>query len=50
MSKPKKSGLGSAPVHIAGKPKKTRQGASKRTKHSATPSNKATKTYRGQGR
>ena len=30
--------------------KKTRQGASKNTKHSATPANKATKPYRGQGR
>lgn len=50
MSKPKKMGLGSGPVHIPGKAKKTRQGASKRTKHSATPSNKATKSYRGQGR
>lgn len=50
MSKPKKSGPGSGPVHIPGKPKKTRQGASKRTKHSAAPSNKASKPYRGQGR
>jgi hypothetical protein len=50
MSKPKKSGLGSTPQHSAGKPKKTRQGASQRTKHSASSANKATKPYRGQGR
>lgn len=30
--------------------KKTRQGASKNTKHSASASNKASKPYRGQGR
>ncbi len=50
MNKLKKSGPGSGPVHITGKAKKTRQGASKRTKHSSTPSNKATKPYRGQGK
>lgn len=50
MSKLKKSGPGSGPAHIPGKAKKTRQGASKRTKHSATASNKATKPYRGQGK
>lgn len=49
MSKPKKPGAGSGPVHIPGKPKKTRQGASARTKHSASSANKATKAYRGQG-
>ena len=49
MSKPKKSGPGSSPVHIPGKPKKTRQGASARTKHSASSANKPTKAYRGQG-
>ncbi len=32
------------------KGKKTRQGSSKRTKYSKTPSNKAKKAYRGQGR
>lgn len=30
--------------------KKTRQGASKNTKNSATAANKASKPYRGQGR
>ena len=31
-------------------PKKTRQGSSMHTKHSATSRNKAKKRYRGQGR
>lgn len=33
-----------------GKPKKTRQGAGKHTKHSATSRNGKGKAYRGQGR
>lgn len=32
------------------KAKKTRQGCSKNTKYSKTPSNKAKKAYRGQGK
>jgi len=35
---------------MPGKPKTTRQGASKNTKYSATSRNTAKKRYRGQGR
>lgn len=34
---------------LESKPKNTRQGAGKNTKHSATSRNKAKKAYRGQG-
>jgi hypothetical protein len=34
---------------LESKPKNTRQGSGKNTKHSATSRNKATKKYRGQG-
>ncbi len=37
-------------VELESTPKKTRQGNGKHTKYSATSSNKAKKTYRGQGR
>ena len=36
--------------YIPGKPKKTRQGSSQNTLHSATSRNKKKKRYRGQGR
>ena len=36
-------------VLIESKPKKTRQGAGKHTKYSASSRNKARKRYRGQG-
>jgi hypothetical protein len=35
---------------MPGKPKSTRQGASKNTKYAATSRNNAKKKYRGQGR
>ena len=35
---------------VAGKPKKTRQGNGKHTKHAATSRNRASKMYRGQGK
>jgi hypothetical protein len=37
-------------VVLESTPKKTRQGASKHTKHTATSRNSARKKYRGQGR
>ena len=36
--------------YVKGKPKKTRQGNSQYTLHSATSRNKAKKKYRGQGK
>jgi hypothetical protein len=52
MSKPKKSSgaLGKGKKIKEVKAKKTRQGSSKNTKYANTPSNKARKKYRGQGR
>ena len=36
--------------YVAGKPKKTRQGAGMNTKYAASSRNKAKKKYRGQGK
>ena len=48
MSRVRKSLLGT--VFIESQPKKTRQGAGKHTKYSASSGNNAKKRYRGQGR
>lgn len=52
MSKPKKNsaGIGKGKKIKENKDKKTRQGCSKNTKYANTPSNKARKKYRGQGK
>lgn len=44
-----KKSLNTKTVKIEGKPKKSRQGAGKHTKYSATSRNNARKRYRGQG-
>ncbi len=49
MAKTKAGGFGTQVV-VPPAPKKTRQGSSMHTKHSATSRNKAKKRYRGQGR
>jgi hypothetical protein len=48
MAKFKRSLMGGS--FIEAKPKKTRQGAGKHTKHAASSSNSKPKRYRGQGR
>lgn len=50
MSKPKGGSFGKGKKIKEVKAKKTRQGCSKNTKYSKTPSNKAKKAYRGQGK
>jgi len=49
MAKTKAGGFGTQVV-VPAVPKKTRQGHSMHTKHSATSRNQAKKRYRGQGR
>jgi len=52
MSKPKKGAgaIGKGTKIKENREKKTRQGCSKNTKYANTPSNKAKKKYRGQGK